>query len=491
MSLFQNLYRFYYAYRDFSSVHSADLEEKQKTERAFRSEFTNYHNALKDSKKYKPKWLKETQNNHLKLLDDRLNSYLDDHVYEYKDDNITLLSDRIDFAFALYTDESLSEAIRYKALRFLGYSLDIHEELLRGPNINETILHLMNVRNQHKESEPSYIPGRVSVSEPLLPMQASYVERDRREAIRYLESQKTEKHRVFITQGKFKKNNTNFDTSNYTAHAKPGWAACVLDPNGDFFVFKHTFGQGANPIKHSSFTKGGPVFFAGELIIRDGVLKAIAPMSGHYKPSLFQTYLMLEYLSDHGVDISQADVITLDNPSEYLSDVHSTVITNEYPKVFYLEKAGKEYLTPAREIYQSIHSKLLNAVQNIQQDIRVFWKRESSGLSGAYSFFQSRMSAGTSAARQQCIELAKRLDAELDTLLKEASSLPHKKYMTINKLERLERLITESEQAVSSQKTSPQVENLNSILQRAKQLLTALQSHSDDEIKRTSTIRRN
>lgn len=101
------------------------------------------------------------------------------------------------------------------------------------------------------------------------------------------------------------------------------------------------------------------------------------------------------------------------------------------------------------------------------------------------------MSAGTSAARQQCIELAKRLDAELDTLLKEASSLPHKKYMTINKLERLERLITESEQAVSSQKTSPQVENLNSILQRAKQLLTALQSHSDDEIKRTSTIRRN
>lgn len=63
--------------------------------------------------------------------------------------------------------------------------------------------------------------------------------------------------------------------------------------------------------------------------------------------------------------------------------------------------------------------------------------------------------------------------------------------MTIHKLERLEHLITESEQAVSEQKASPQTENLNSILQRAKQLLNALQSHSDDEIKRTSTIRRN
>lgn len=62
--------------------------------------------------------------------------------------------------------------------------------------------------------------------------------------------------------------------------------------------------------------------------------------------------------------------------------------------------------------------------------------------------------------------------------------------MTIHKIEKLEHLITESEQAVSSQKNSPQVENLNSILQRAKQLLTALQSHSDDEIKRISTVRR-
>src|SRR3569832_473368 len=111
----------------------------------------------------------------------------------------------------------------------------------------------------------------------------------------------------------FKKNNKNFDTSSYGAHSKPGWCACVLDPFGDFFVFTHTHGRGKNPIKHSSFTQGGPVFFTGELIIREGVFIAIFSMSGHYKPSLFQTYLMLEYLSDHGIDISQADVITLDN----------------------------------------------------------------------------------------------------------------------------------------------------------------------------------
>ncbi len=103
MSLYQNLYRFYYTYRDFSSVHSSDLEEKQKTERVFQNEFTNYYNAFKDSKTYKTTWLKETQNNHLKLLDDRLNSYLGDHIYEYKEDNTTLCPIEL-IAFVLYTD---------------------------------------------------------------------------------------------------------------------------------------------------------------------------------------------------------------------------------------------------------------------------------------------------------------------------------------------------------------------------------------------------
>ncbi len=489
MSLYQNLYRFYYAHRDYSSTPNGALEERQKKEQTMHIEFLNYSNALIKSKKRSQECLQEFKNNYLALIKTDIEAYLDEPIYAYKDNKSILLSDRIDFAFALHRDESLNAAIYDKTLSFLGYALDIHPELLQKNNINEFLLQLMHDRNQHKESNPTYIPGRTPITNNMLCMQGAYIERDKRESIHYLELYKKQKYQVLITRGTFKQNNIIFDTTKYTAHGKPGWAACVIDPNGDFFVFNHTFGEGLNPLKHSSFTQGGPVFFAGELIITRGVLKAIAPMSGHYQPNLFQIYVLLEYLSEHSIDISKANVITQNNPSEYLADVHSTLIKKQYPPVFHLGHNKKEYYTPAHQLYQSIHSKLVPILHQTRQEIKDFWHTECWGITGVYSFLQKRIT-GESTPRPSCIKLAKKLDPQLKILLKEASLYPHKKQMALHKVAQLEHLIKEFEQALSVEPISPQLNKLNNIVARAKQSLITLESNETDELKRINSIQR-
>ncbi|KAJ8507765.1 hypothetical protein ON010_g18936 [Phytophthora cinnamomi] len=54
---------------------------------------------------------------------------------------------------------------------------------------------------------------------------------------------------------------------------------------------------------HSSFVSGAPIFAAGKIIIKNGVIIAIEPHSGHFKPRLENLLSLCSMLANHGVDI--------------------------------------------------------------------------------------------------------------------------------------------------------------------------------------------
>ncbi len=56
---------------------------------------------------------------------------------------------------------------------------------------------------------------------------------------------------------------------------------------------------------HSSFVRGKPVAAAGELWLKDGVLKGITDNSGHYRPGIAEMMQVLRHFQSAGVDISQ------------------------------------------------------------------------------------------------------------------------------------------------------------------------------------------
>ena len=58
--------------------------------------------------------------------------------------------------------------------------------------------------------------------------------------------------------------------------------------------------------QHSSFLSGGSVGSAGAIMVNQGRIIKLAPMSGHYQPNIEQFVSFLDQLSAQGVDLSNA-----------------------------------------------------------------------------------------------------------------------------------------------------------------------------------------
>lgn len=58
--------------------------------------------------------------------------------------------------------------------------------------------------------------------------------------------------------------------------------------------------------QHSSFLSGGSVGSAGAIMVSQGQIIKLAPMSGHYQPNIEQFIAFLNQLADQGVDLNQA-----------------------------------------------------------------------------------------------------------------------------------------------------------------------------------------
>lgn len=153
------------------------------------------------------------------------------------------------------------------------------------------------------------IPGHEIKTEIKLTMSSAYKDSDKEEKIIYLTPSQRDEHRIIIHDGKFKERRDDntfalIDTSIRQSHMKQGYAAYVINLNGEISVFDHLEGETA----HSSMTQGNPVFAAGEIKIENGELIALTFHSGHYKPGELNMYHTLKYFQDQGIDISKAEV---------------------------------------------------------------------------------------------------------------------------------------------------------------------------------------
>ncbi|KAG2790701.1 hypothetical protein JG687_00000294 [Phytophthora cactorum] len=86
-------------------------------------------------------------------------------------------------------------------------------------------------------------------------------------------------------------------------------------PDGWIFVLRDGVLYGSQKetkkiprIHHTSFVGGECVQTAGMMVISDGVIKTIYPHSGHYRPSEYELLVLLRFLVNNGVDMSDVDV---------------------------------------------------------------------------------------------------------------------------------------------------------------------------------------
>jgi hypothetical protein len=83
--------------------------------------------------------------------------------------------------------------------------------------------------------------------------------------------------------------------------AGKGRAVYVMDPQGDLYVSGPNAKIQGN-FQHSCFVSGGPVAAAGEIEVKDGVIRFVSPKSGHYKPTPQQFQQFLDHLEGEGVE---------------------------------------------------------------------------------------------------------------------------------------------------------------------------------------------
>lgn len=131
-------------------------------------------------------------------------------------------------------------------------------------------------------------------------------------ATAYQDAKGREQLRVFVDSHKLRKLDspddfTDFSTAPYhTNFAGQGWCIFVISPEGNLYANKHDDREGWF---HAAFLGGKPVMAAGELFAKDGVLYAMTPKSGHYKPKPEDLIAGLKELRREGLDLKNTQVM--------------------------------------------------------------------------------------------------------------------------------------------------------------------------------------
>ncbi|TKW36050.1 hypothetical protein SEVIR_2G414700v4 [Setaria viridis] len=138
------------------------------------------------------------------------------------------------------------------------------------------------------------------------------------QCIKYLGPKEREDYEVVIEDGKFMFKNSRqiLDTSGGPRDAK--WIF-VLSTSKNLYVGQKRKGT----FQHSSFLAGGATSAAGRLVVEDGVLKAIWPHSGHYRPTEENFQEFQSFLKDKSVDLTDVKMSPDENDEEFWSRLKS------------------------------------------------------------------------------------------------------------------------------------------------------------------------
>ncbi|XP_072982628.1 IQ domain-containing protein IQM2-like [Typha latifolia] len=119
------------------------------------------------------------------------------------------------------------------------------------------------------------------------------------QCIKYLGPKEREAYEVIVEDGKFiyKQCKQLLDTYEGSKDAK--WIF-VLSTSKILYVGQKKKGK----FQHSSFLAGGATSAAGRLIVENGLLKAVWPHSGHYRPTEENFQEFMSFLKENNVDLT-------------------------------------------------------------------------------------------------------------------------------------------------------------------------------------------
>ncbi|CAL4902562.1 unnamed protein product [Urochloa decumbens] len=129
------------------------------------------------------------------------------------------------------------------------------------------------------------------------------------QCIKYLGPKERQEYEVVVESGKL-------------VYKKNGAFVQTLDDSKWIFVLSTTkalyVGQKKKgSFQHSSFLAGGAITSAGRLVVKEGILKAIWPYSGHYLPTEENFREFIRYLEENGVDLTDVKKCPIDKDDEY------------------------------------------------------------------------------------------------------------------------------------------------------------------------------
>ncbi|XP_062179228.1 IQ domain-containing protein IQM1-like [Phragmites australis] len=129
------------------------------------------------------------------------------------------------------------------------------------------------------------------------------------QCIKYLGPKERQEYEVVMESGKlvYKKDGVIVHTSDDSK-----WIF-VLSTTKALYVGQKKKGS----FQHSSFLAGGAITSAGRLVVKEGILKAIWPYSGHYLPTEENFREFIRYLEENDVDLTDVKKCPIDKFDEY------------------------------------------------------------------------------------------------------------------------------------------------------------------------------
>ncbi|KAJ4978066.1 hypothetical protein NE237_008846 [Protea cynaroides] len=134
------------------------------------------------------------------------------------------------------------------------------------------------------------------------------------QCIKYLGPTERKVYEALVEDGKFlyKQTGELIDTSEGPKDTK--WIF-VLSTSKTLYIGQKIKGR----FQHSSFLAGGATSAAGRLVVENGILKAVWPHSGHYRPTEENFQEFVAFLKEHKVDLSDVKKSPTDEEEESFS----------------------------------------------------------------------------------------------------------------------------------------------------------------------------
>ncbi|XP_072990421.1 IQ domain-containing protein IQM2-like [Typha latifolia] len=139
------------------------------------------------------------------------------------------------------------------------------------------------------------------------------------QCIKYLGPIEREAYEVIVEDGKFMYRGSRqlLDTSGGPKDAK--WIF-VLSTSKTLYVGQKKKGT----FQHSSFLAGGATSAAGRLIVENGILRAVWPHSGHYRPTEENFLELMSFLKENNVNLIDVKLSPTEDEEDFCSRLRSS-----------------------------------------------------------------------------------------------------------------------------------------------------------------------